>query len=132
MAVTINTDIIKNIVPHIGPKHIPANNSTGSPGNTANTTCANSNPKSINIPVSPEFVIFSLNSAWPSGEFICFIIGIMYIVAITNIAIVIISAISFIACALFIFFIYWPSFNFVLDILYHFFVNFKCWFYVGS
>ena len=117
MAVTINTDIIKNIVPHIGPKHIPASNSTGSPGNTANTTCANSNPKSINIPVSPEFVIFSLNSAWPSGVFICFIIGIMYIVAITNIAIVIISAINFMAFALFIFFTYLPSFYFLICLL---------------
>ena len=37
-AVTMNTDIIRNIVPHIGPKQIPANSSTGSPGNIANTT----------------------------------------------------------------------------------------------
>ena len=111
IAVTINTDTIKNIVPHIGPKHIPASNSTGSPGNIANTTCASSSPNNISIPVIPEFVIFSLNSACPSGVFICFMIGIIYIVAMTRIVIVIISAINFIAFALFIFSIYFPSFN---------------------
>lgn len=113
----MNTDIIRNIVPHIGPKQIPANSSTGSPGNIANTTWASSKPNNINIPVIPELVIFSLNSACPSGVFICFITGIMYIVAITNIAIVIISAISFMAFALFSFFTYLPSFYFLICLL---------------
>ena len=106
MHVTIKTDIIKNIVPHIGPKHIPASISIGSPGKIANTICANSSPNNIRIPVIPEFVIFSLNSACPSGVFICFMIGIIYIVAMANIAIINISAISFSILALFNFFIF--------------------------
>ena len=115
--VTIKTDTIKNIVPHIGPKHTPASISIGSPGKIANTTCASSSPNSISTPVIPEFVIFSLNCACPSGVFISFIIGIMYIVAISNIAITKISAINFIIFALFIFFIITSLFIFLL--LYH-------------